>query len=72
MMYIVQLIAMMCDLLFFAAFGFTVYHFSRPFAPFFILIALLALLVWVKYGSFSPWYPPHIRRFFRNARRYGL
>ena len=40
--------------------------------PIIWLLAALVIRTWWKTGGFEAWRPSTIRRFLKNARRYGL
>jgi len=40
--------------------------------PIIWLLAALIIRTWWKTGGFEAWRPSTIRRFLKNARRYGL
>jgi hypothetical protein len=70
MRYTLQTVVMIGDIILFLAVAWVLVY--SQFNPFCVLIAAAAMKAWYDTGVFDSWRPSQIKKFMKNAKRYGL
>ncbi len=72
MRYVLQVSAMLADLLILTAEIVVIYSAIKYHSIFFILVAAAGIWAWHHTGIFYAWRPKNIRNFLANAKKFGL